>query len=226
MEARMRATCARLITSTLVGLAVVALEAGGWVVITITDVPDHVVAGKPVTFTYGVRQHGRHLLQRLAGSIEARAGSEVVRAVAAETSDPGHYSATLTLPHAGEWTVDILSGFSGSLNAARVALLAIDEGQSAPVLTETERGRRLFAAKGCITCHAHRAVLGRSTSAGATLTARRYAPAYLANFLARPPQIEPYVAGEWQMPDLKLRDSEIAALVAFLNADTTGTSSR
>ena len=32
-------------------LAAVALEAGGWVVITVTDLPDHVVVGKPVTLT-------------------------------------------------------------------------------------------------------------------------------------------------------------------------------
>jgi mono/diheme cytochrome c family protein len=213
--------------STLFAAAAVAtIEAGGWVVITVTDVPDHVIVGQPVTLTYGVRQHGRYLLDRLAGRIEARLGTHVVRATAVPASDPGHYSATLTLPQAGDWTIDILSGFPGGLNSSRISLHAIAAGQPAPAVTDAVRGQRLFVAKGCATCHRHNAVQARSTSAGATLTTKRYQPGYLASFLAHPPRREPYVDGEWQMPDMKLRDREIASLVAFLDADTMPTSQR
>lgn len=188
-------------------------------VITVTDLPDHVVVGKSVTLTYAVRQHGRHLLGSLAGRIEARAGADVVRTAAVPASEPGYYSATLTLPYAGDWKVDILSGFSGQLNGSRITLQAIDRGQSAPAVSEAERGQRLFVAKGCITCHVHGAVEGRSTSAGPALTAKRYQPEYLKRFLAHPPQPEPFEPGRWQMPDLKLHDRDIASLMAFINAE-------
>ena len=120
----------------------------------------------------------------------------------------------------------VLTGFTGGLNASRITLRAIDAQQPAPALTDGERGQRLFVAKGCVTCHRHAAVEARSTSAGATLTTKRYQPDYLARFLAHPPTREPYVPGEWQMPDLKLRDGEIASLVAFLNANAAPASQR
>jgi len=64
-------------------VAAVALEAGGWAVIIVRDLPDHVVVGKSVTLTYAVRQHGMHLLGNLTGKIEARAGTDVVHPAAA-----------------------------------------------------------------------------------------------------------------------------------------------
>ena len=206
-------------STALLVLATVAVEAGGWVVITLRDLPDQVVVGKPVTLTYSVRQHGRHLLDNLTGRIEARAGVDVVQAAAAPASEPGDYSVTLTLPYAGDWTVDILSGFSGQLNNARITLPARDPGRPATVISDKERGQRLFVAKGCVTCHAHRAIEGRTTSIGPELTAKRYQPEYLKHFLAHPPQAEPFEPGRWQMPDLKLRDKEITSLVAFINAE-------
>jgi mono/diheme cytochrome c family protein len=217
----------RLIGSAaFMAIAIVTIEAGGWVVITVTDVPEYVVAGQPVTLTYGVRQHGRHLLDGLAGMIEARAGNSMVRAASTPAAEPGHYFARITLPHPGEWSIDILSGFSGSLNASRMTLIAIDERQPPPARTDAERGKQLFLAKGCHTCHRHDGVEGRSTGAGKNLTTKRYEPEYLTRFLAHPPQREPYVAGEWQMPDLKLREIEIAPLVAFLNSGAPSAAQR
>lgn len=209
----------RLVCSgVLLTLAVVALEAGGWVVITVTDLPDHVIVGKSVTLTYAVRQHGMHLLGSLSGRIEARAGTHVVRTAAVPASEPGYYSATLTLPDAGDWTVDIHSGFSGPLNDSRITLQAIDRGRPAPAVSDAERGQRLFVAKGCITCHVHAAVEGRSVSAAAALTAKRYEPEHLQRILAHPPQAESFDPGRWQMPDLNLDEREIASLMAFINA--------
>jgi uncharacterized OB-fold protein len=63
----MISTVIRIVGSaTVVALAAVALDAGGRVVITMTDVPNYVVAGKPVTLTYPVRQHGMRLVGGLA----------------------------------------------------------------------------------------------------------------------------------------------------------------
>jgi hypothetical protein len=198
----------------LLTLAAGVLEAGGWVVITVTDIPDAVPVGQPVTLTYAVRQHGSRLLGGLTGRVEARNGPTVIRLAALPAPEPGHYTATLTLPSAGDWTVDIASGFGGQYDAARITLQALDHDRPAPVLSETERGRRLFAAKGCITCHVHENVDGRSTAAGPALTARKYETEYLTRFLAHPSGAR----AEGEMPDLKLDAEEIGRLVAFINA--------
>jgi hypothetical protein len=150
-----------LCSGVLLTLAVVGLNAGGWVVITVTNVPDHVVVGEPFTLTYAVRQHGMHLLGGLTGRIEARAGATVVRAAAVRASAPGHYSATLLFPRTGDWTIEIFSGFSGPLSGSRITWQVIEPDRPAPAVSEPERGRRLFVAKGCVTCHAHGAVESR-----------------------------------------------------------------
>jgi cytochrome c551/c552 len=197
--------------------AVVALEAGGWVVITVTDVPALVPVGKPVQLAYAVRQHGRHLVGGLTGSIEARKGAKIVRLVTSPASERGHYAAALTLSDAGDWTIEIVSGFGGQFDASRMTLRAVDGVGPASAFSEAERGRQLFAAKGCITCHVDARVDGRSISVGPTLTAKRYQPDYLKRFLADPSNAR---ADESKMPDLHLHATEIGPLVAFINAET------
>src|SRR5262249_61471615 len=51
--------------------ATLGVAAGGWAVVTLDDLPDAVVAGKPVTLTFTVRQHGHTPLDNLRPSIEA-----------------------------------------------------------------------------------------------------------------------------------------------------------
>ena len=51
--------------------ATLAVLVGGWAVVTLDDVPDAVVAGKPVTLTFTVRQHGHTLLDNVRPSIDA-----------------------------------------------------------------------------------------------------------------------------------------------------------
>ncbi len=202
----------------LLVLASAALDAGGWAVITVKDLPDHVVVGRPVTLTYAVRQHGRELLGGLDGRLEIRAGAHLVRTAATAAPENGHYSSTFTLPYAGNWTIDIVSGWASGTSGSRLAIQAIEPEARVPVVTETERGQRLFTAKGCVTCHIHGAVEGLNISSGAPeLTSKRYPPEYLKRFLAHPPQPQRGQPGS-AMPDLKLRDTEIASLVAFLNA--------
>ena len=77
-----------LAISGLRGLASAAIlsgvmnHAGGWAVITLDNVPDYAVAGKPIELTYTVRQHGHTLLDDLHGTIEARSGRTAVDASA------------------------------------------------------------------------------------------------------------------------------------------------
>lgn len=179
-------------------------HAGGWAVVTLTT-PDAAIVGKPVTVRYAVRQHGQQLLGGLAGRVEARLNGMVISAPATPLDQDGYYAATLTLPVAGAWTLDVVSGFLAS--SGRGALRAVHAGETAPALSPVEKGRHLFVAKGCATCHEGMASVPAIKKAG-------YDPQFLTRFLKSPP-----VRGEnvWSMPNLGLGESEIAALVAYLN---------
>jgi cytochrome c2 len=134
--------------------------------------------------------------------------------VAVRTKEEGEYSARLVLPQAGEWTITIQSGF-GASRVTLVPLTVIDAGAQAPAaLSASDRGRRLFVAKGCLTCHLHGDVSGSGVVAvGPELTGRRLAPEYLQRFLADPSMI----GSANRMPNLNLKQAEIGALIAFLN---------
>jgi mono/diheme cytochrome c family protein len=201
----------------------VALTYGGWAAITVRDLPDYVVAGQPVTLTFTVRQHGVRLLSGLSASVDARSGDDRVTTAAAPGRGEGQYVATLTLPRPGEWSITIHSGFGNS----RVTLLpvrALAAGMPAPAaLAERERGRRLFVAKGCVTCHVHGDVAGSGVvPVGPELTAIRLPADFLAQFLANPAIAAKN--GTFQMPNLDLTAQEIAALVAFLGGERRGAS--
>ena len=203
------------------GLALATVAAarfGGWAVITVDDLPDYAEAGKAITISYVVRQHGFTLLSDLTSTVEARSGSTILRAPA-KSMGSGHYSAQLALPSAGDWNITIRSGFMRS----DVALLPLDvvapRTTPARALASAERGRRLFVAKGCLTCHVHQDVPGSGVVAvGPELSGKRFAPQYLAMFLADP-SIKPPSASGQRMPKLELRAPEIASLTAFINGE-------
>jgi mono/diheme cytochrome c family protein len=215
---RTKVLCAAL----LLALGATALHAGGWVVITVADAPDSLAANQPFTFTYAVRQHGMRLLSGLTGRIEARSSNgRVITAPAVPTRDAGYYSAILTFPQADTWKVAVISGFGGQLDRSHLEIAVLDDPRMAPALSAVERGQRLYVSKGCITCHAHAAIDGRSTVAGPRLTHKRYDPDRLRQLLIAPPRREPVEAPNWQMPNLGLRDAEVEALMAFLTAGTS-----
>lgn len=191
---------------------------GGWAAITVRELPDYVVAGEPVTLTFVVRQHGVTRLSGLHPSVQARAGAAVLDAVVKPGHDAGEYDATLTPLSAGAWTITIHSGF-GTSQVTLLPLRAIAAGAPAPTgVPAPERGRQLFVAKGCVTCHVHRDVEGSGRVAvGPELSDRRLPLDYLKAFLANP-GIAP-VTGAFRMPNLELKEPEIAALAAFLSAE-------
>ncbi|HEX6560155.1 MAG TPA: cytochrome c, partial [Longimicrobiales bacterium] len=162
-------------------------------------------------------QHGVHLLGTVEPSIEARAGQQRIQARALATNRAGYYTATLNAPAAGNWEVTIRSGFRGS--DVRLLPIAAVSGTAKPVAAwpGAERGRQLFVAKGCLTCHSHARVpdSGR-IPVGPDLTQKRFPREYLQQFLA-----DPAVKQNWssdnRMPNLNLRPDEIAALIAFLS---------
>lgn len=212
----------RVVRIAAIAAAAIALSAyafGGWAIITVDDLPETLVASRPATLSFVVRQHGVTPLEKLSPTVTATDGrSEVTARVTAGAR--GHYASTLVLPRAGEWSITIHSGFG----ASRIKLLpvrAVDPGAAAPVVRRlAERGERLFVAKGCVTCHTHGAVAGKgyqSLDVGPDLTPKRYEPGYLKRFLTDPSiQRTP---GRPEMPALGLTSAELSALVAFINGD-------
>lgn len=197
---------------------------GGWATITVEDLPTQLVAGRPVTLTFMVRQHGITPLNGLDPTLQAVAanggGGGVVTAHATAATGSGRYRVTFTVPTPGAWSVTINSGFG----ASRVTLEPLTA--IAPVRAATpepegglaERGRRLFVAKGCGTCHLYRGVSDASLKIGPELTEPRLSAAYLARLLADPATVlaERPRTTTATMPNLELHADEIAALSAFL----------
>lgn len=78
--------------------------AGGWAVITLDKLPTDVVAGKPLTVGFTVRQHGITPMDGLEPMVTARLGFSETFVVQAEPEgERGHYAATLTFPEEGNW---------------------------------------------------------------------------------------------------------------------------
>lgn len=103
------------------------------------------------------------------------------------------------------WTADA----SATSNAS-------PQNTSATAATLAEKGRALFLAKGCATCHRHDDV-GRQPNlveVGPTLT--QYVPdeAFVRRWLRDPQAVRPATV----MPNLALDEDEIDALTAFLAA--------
>ena len=201
--------------------ATLGVAAGGWAVVTLDDLPDAVVAGKPITLTFTVRQHGHTPLDNLRPSIEAAmvGGSETLRADAIPADGKGRYRSTLTLPDTGQWRLTINSGWGQSrINLEPIA--AVQAGRSAPVYAQAERGRRLFVAKGCVECHLHGQVPGSGVvQVGPELTALRLPADFLQKFLADPSILPPAQQVNGGMPNLDLKPAEISALVSFINGE-------
>lgn len=208
--------------------ATLAVAVGGWAVITLDDVPDAVVAGKPVTLTFTVRQHGHTLLDNVRPSIDAvpAGGGDHIRVDAIPAGGRGRYRSTLTLPDTGQWRLTINSGW-GTSHVDLDPVAVIGPGQTAPAYTTAERGRRLFVAKGCITCHIHGDVAGSGVvQVGPALTQLRLPTDFLQKFLADPSILPPAQQTNGGMPNLDLKPAEITALVEFLSGSETAVRAR
>lgn len=199
----------------LLGLSLTAAGSGGWAVITVEDLPTHMIAGQPVELRFKVRQHGMHPMDDLKPTVTAAVGKEDVR-VGATYKGNGVYAATITPPATGQTVIDI----DGNWHAARARLLPVTtlaaNTKAAPI-PEHYRGKQLFVAKGCFTCHVHADVANSGqVPVGIDLTGKSFAPDYLKLWLANP-NIRPPQDPNKRMPNLDLKPQEIAALVAFIN---------
>ena len=213
----------RLLPFFAVALSAVAASAftvgrGGWAVITVEDLPEHLVAGKPVELTFLVRQHGMTLMSGLRPTVFAKSGKAEVQASAIPGKKFGSYSSTLVVPTTGDWTITIASGFLNN-NVTLAPLAAIGASATPRVMAAADRGRQLYIAKGCTTCHVHGAVEGSGkVKTGPELTPKRYQAEYLAKLLDDPSIAK--TPGQMNtMPKLELKPTEVTALAAFINAD-------
>jgi mono/diheme cytochrome c family protein len=198
---------------------------GGWAVISVHDVPEYLVAGRPTTIAFTIRQHGQEPMNDLEPTVLVRQkGSRArdPREVAARRAGAaGRYEAVLGPVDTGRVEITI----DANWHVAEMALLPVPvvaAGAAPAALPAAEYGRQLFVAKGCVSCHAKRddrqMVARGSPAIGPDLTGRGFAPEWLATKLADPAgnrvRFNEYVV----MPNLELNQREIAALVGYLNS--------
>lgn len=203
-------------TVAMVFLTSAATWFGGWAVITVTDLPEAITVGNEVRLEYMVRQHGVTILNGLSGSVVASSGGRTVTGSITEAK--GRYLAKLTVPSPGAWAISITSGFPGNKTTLD-PITAVTAGASAPpAAAPVDRGRHLFVAKGCGTCHVNRDVSGSgAVDVGPELARGRLAPDYVATVLADPTKAVARPGRTEKMPDLGLKPAEITALAAYLS---------
>jgi len=213
-------TLAGALGATLLLATIAATRFGGWAVVSVDNLPEYFVAGKPLVLTFWVRQHGARPLGDLKPTVVARSGLRTVHAAAWQTPTEGSYRVSITVPMAADWEITIDPEF-GPSKAKLLPLKAIDSTQTVAALSAADRGRQLFAAKGCVSCHVHRAVdiqTQMQRGGAPDLSDRRFAADYLAKFLTDP-SIKPQSPNLGSMPNPMLREPEIASIVAFINSE-------
>ena len=199
---------------------------GGWAVITVEHLPESLVVGQPATIAFTVRQHGKTPLSDRSPTVALKkdgAGwlTRGERTRATLTDTPGRYETTLTPEDTGAVRITIDADFYG----ARVTLLpvpVVPAGTSPASATVTDRGRALFVAKGCFTCHVKRDDPDlrdyESLNFAPELTGRGFAPDWIAAKLADPAKNRIRFNDWLEMPNLGLDREEIAALARYVNA--------
>ena len=206
----------------LVSVVVAVVTAmGGWAVVTVQDLPEYFVAGRPYAIEFKVRQHGRHLLNNLEPELIVStsaprlggvlSGANEQRIPATARPGQGTYAATFTAPSAGPLYLTIKSGF-GASNLRLYPAPVIAAGATPAAMSLSDRGRILFVAKGCNACHTNADLVDRPDNqqikAGPELGGHRLARDYVLQKM-KSPALE-------NMPDLGLSDAEIAAIATFL----------
>ncbi len=221
----------KLVMAAIAGLGSYA-AVGGWAVITVVNPPDVLQAGSTYRLEYMVRQHGVTLLTGLRGTVTVQPGGSPSEAtplsVTSEAASlAGRYTATIRVPETDRVTLSIRSGFSGNGwgDLTLMSIPVVGSGRALPVMAESERGHRLFVAKGCGTCHVNGdvpefAAMNRVLGGAPELTGRRLDAAYVRQRLTNPASLPKLGNFAVRMPDLALSEGEVAALVALISGTT------
>jgi hypothetical protein len=221
----------RMVMASIAGLGWYT-AAGGWAVITVVNPPDVLQAGATYRIEYVVRQHGVTLLQGLRGSLTVQpGGSAAESSPVTVTSEPGsstgHYIATIRVPDTDRLSLAIRSGFSGGGwgDLTLTSIPVVPRGKPLPPVAESDRGHRLFVAKGCGTCHVNGdvpefAAMNRVVGVGPELTGRRLEAEYVRQRLTNPSSLPKLGDSPVRMPNLGLSEGEVNALVALISGST------
>ncbi|MBK7348955.1 MAG: cytochrome c [Gemmatimonadales bacterium] len=203
---------------------------GGWAVVSVENPPEVLRAGATYRLEFTVRQHGVTLLEGLSPHVRvadaaARAASGGGHRIAAEpTGSKGRYAATFTVPQGERVLLTVESGF-GRGRRTELTLLPIRvvrAGESLAAAVPAERGRQLFVAKGCASCHLNGDIeefgqANESHAFGPELTGRALEAAYVRQRITNPASLPPIGEGTLRMPRLDLAAADVDALVAFLS---------
>ena len=199
-----------LLIIALLVYAAAGVFAGGWSVITVADFPVYAMAGRTITLTFSVRQHGQTLVSGLKPLVQASTpGAPPIVARATPTSRTGEYAATLALDRVGDWSIVIDGGFNAEdktrqHNSMALPRLRVIPAGTAPLVlfSEAERGAVLMVTKGCVSCHA--------PGGDKDVTKRHLKADRVKVFLADPS------VRQLEMPNLGLKPSEVSALASYL----------
>lgn len=135
---------ARALATLCVALAAVfasaqPASAGGWAVTTIDNFPEALVAGAPYEIGYTIRQHGVTPIdvERMGGTTQIRGASAAGGTFSfrgARSGPTGHYVASVAVPSAGTWTVEVTQGpfAPQQLGVFTVALSGGTAGEGSP----------------------------------------------------------------------------------------------
>jgi mono/diheme cytochrome c family protein len=203
-------------------LIAAAPHSGGWSVVTVRDLPTHLVAGTPTTITFAIRGHGERLSRGLTPTVSVKRTRASMlapreRPRVTETRRPGEYQFTFTPEETAAVTVTIHQVPNVELLPIPVVAAGVDAAPPAP----EAYGQALFVAKGCVTCHVKAddpTMLDRGTvNVGPVLTGRRFEVDWLTTKITDP-SINRVRFNEYAtMPTLDLTVHEVAALVAYVN---------
>ena len=184
----------------------------GYCVLSVNDIPDYAIAGKPLTVVFTIYVYDGVASDSFQPTALAAISGSAVKADIAPGPQRGQYTATLTLPRPGEWTITINpeSGLN-SVSSMRLTLEALSPGSPLPAaLAELSRGQRLFSIKGCVYCH-HETQPDGSSDTRLDLFGKRLPEDYVRTVLGNPGVKLSY------MPKFQLKPDETDALVAFID---------
>ena len=104
--------------SVVLAVALVALAtsafAGGKAYIHVSELSKSIVAGQPVPVVFTVQNALHQPMSELKPVVTATRGDLRVQAAATAVKSPGGYTASLTLPEAGDWTVTVDTQYCGN----------------------------------------------------------------------------------------------------------------
>src|SRR5574341_1863474 len=209
----------------LMVMAPLPIAFGGWAVITVHDLPEYLEAGKPTTLEFTVRQHGRTPMNDRSPTVTLRrAGAgwfaKGTTCPAARAQGEGVYVATVTAADTGMVELTIDSDW-GSSRVTLLPMPVVAPGRQPAPLADADRGRALFLAQGCVTCHVKnddpRLAEQKSLNVGPELTGRQFPIEWITRKLADPASLRVGTGQSAVMPNLGLSQREIAALASYVN---------